>query len=108
MTGRRLATLLGAVLLCALTLVPQADAATKSVSLTNQGPSPTSLTIAAGDTVKFVNNDTVSHAVAHTGGAWTFKRSIAAGASASTSVFTKAGTYTYDDTFTLVAVPRTL
>lgn len=100
--------LLGTVLLTGLVLVPQAQAATKTVSLTNQGPSPTSLTIAAGDAVTFVNNDTVSHTVARTSGAWTFNKTIAAGAAATTAAFPKAGTYAYSDSFMLVAVPRTL
>lgn len=107
MTGRRLATLLGTALLLALSLVSPAAAATKTVTLSNQGPSPTSLTVAAGDTVRFVNSDSVSHTVARTSGAWTFTRQIAAGASATTAAFTKPGTYAYSDSFTLVAVPQT-
>lgn len=99
----------GALLLLAALLfllgVP-AQAATKTVTLSDQGPSPTSLALKAGDIVKFVNSGNSSHQVDSVAG-WTFHRAIQAGASASTPAFTKAGTYTYDDSYTLVAVPQT-
>lgn len=103
--GAVVALLLGAAVL----LVPgSAAAATKTVTLSNQGPDATSITIAKGDAVKFVNSDSTTHTVARATGSWTFNQPIPAGKSATTSAFSAAGTYTYTDKFTFVALPRSV
>ncbi len=93
------------VVLTALTFAPGARAATKSVTLTNQGPSPASITIAVGDVVRFDNQSNVDHTLT-SAKTWTFKRTIAAGSAATTNPFPTAGTYAYTDEFTLVAIPQ--
>lgn len=97
--------LLAVVLLTALAFAPGARAATKTVTLTNQGPSPTSITIAVGDVVKFDNQSNVDHTIT-SAKTWSYKRTVAAGSAASTAPFTAAGTYAYSDDFILVAIPQ--
>ncbi len=108
MRTARLPLLLG-LLLSALWFapgsVPAAHAATKTVTLTNQGPSPTSLTIEVGDVVAFDNQSNADHTI-DSAKTWDFHRTIAAGAKLSTPAFTKAGTFAYSDAFTLVAIPQ--
>lgn len=102
---------LGALLMVAVGLafqLPLAEAATRTVTLGPQGPSPATITIAKGDVVKFVNNDNVPHTEKSSSANWSFNKGLVAGASASTPAFTSSGTFTYNDTFTLVAVPRTI
>ena len=104
---RRLAALLLVAVGLALHL-PSADAATRTVTLSAQGPSPVNITIAQGDVVKFVNSDNVPHTVKSTTSNWALNKGLAAGASASTPAFTSAGTFKYTDSFTLIAVPRSV
>ncbi|MGB8649927.1 MAG: hypothetical protein WCD35_04615, partial [Mycobacteriales bacterium] len=93
---RVLLTLLAACAAWWLAAAP-AQAATRTVTLGPNGPSPSSLTIVKGDVVRFVNSDSVSHTVTHTSGAWTFTATIAAGAHQDTSPFSAAGTFGYQD-----------
>ena len=107
--ARRLGVL-GALLLAGVGLllhVPAAQAATRTVTLSTQGPSPSAITIAKGDVVRFLNSDSVTHTITHTKGAWTFKAAIAAGKSATTTAFIASGTYNYKDEFVIAVVPQT-
>jgi plastocyanin len=98
-----------AVLLAALAvLVPQATADIKSVHLTNDGPVPKSLTLRAGDVVRFVNDDNVPHQVTSQGG-WQYDSgAIPPGqTSASTPRLTAPGTYRYSDVRGVIFLPQT-
>ena len=90
----------------ALPLSP-AHADTKVVTLGQQGPAPAALDLKVGDVVRFTNSDDVQHVITSTGGGWSFSRTIAAGASATTAPFTRACTCTYSDQHTVVVVPQT-
>jgi hypothetical protein len=109
--ARPLAVLVVAFLgLAGLLLVAgPAHAATPTVTLSQQGPSPATITVAQGQTVTFVNNDSVPHRVRHTSGAWTFDKSIPANKSVTTPPFA-AGTFGYSDDFATVVlgVPRSV
>ena len=94
---------LAALLLPLFALVGPAGAATRVVTLTNQGPSPTTLAVKVGDVVRFDNQSNVDHTV-DSAATWNFHRTIAAGTALSTPAFTKAGTFNYTDNFTLVAI----
>lgn len=101
--------------LCALLLVvplvvlaAQARAATVVVTLSSNGPSPTSVTIKSGDTVTFRNADNVTHRVRRNAGAWSFDQTIAPGASKVTPQFTAAGSYGYEDSFTIALLPQSV
>lgn len=104
---KRAATMVILGLLAALWTVwgSPARAATATVTLTDQGPSPATVTIKAGDSVRFVNNGSSTHTVTSNEG-WTYSKQIPAGGNATTPAFPKAGTYSYDDTWTLIAVPQ--
>lgn len=78
-----------------------AQAATTVVTLTGNGPSPASVTIQRGDTVTFRNSDDVTHRVRRTSGGWAFDVSVPAGGSVSTPAFGAAGTYGYEDSYTI-------
>ena len=86
--------------------VAPAQAATQTVTLSAQGPSPTPITIAKGDAVRFVNSDSVTHTITSNAGAWTFKVALAAGKTATTPTFGAAGTYGYRDDYLLVAIQQ--
>ncbi|MCW2544188.1 MAG: hypothetical protein JWM40_1740 [Frankiales bacterium] len=90
---------LGFLLLGALVLASPARAATRTVILDGNGPSPRSITINAGDKVAFVNHDSVSHTVSDNAGPWSFHSTIRSGGSATTPVFSAAGHYGYNDAF---------
>ncbi len=90
----------------ALLLAAPARAATRVVILGPQGPSPQNITLAKGDSVRFQNDDGVTHTVTDAGTNWSFRKAIAAGASATTPAFPTAGTFSYTDDFVLVAVPQ--
>lgn len=86
--------------LIALLLLPgSAQAANHTVTLTSNGPSPASITIARGDSITFSNTDSVSHTITHTSGAWSYSATIPAGRTATTPAFSSAGTFGYDDSF---------
>jgi plastocyanin len=90
-----------AVLLAAavgLGLLPTAQAASVTITLSFQAPSPSNAAAATSDTIVFSNNDQVAHAVKSKTGAWSFSRSVPAGASYSVKLPTTAGTFTYSDT----------
>lgn len=101
MTARALTVALGGLLCAAAVLAglsaTPAEAATHTVTLGTNALSPAKLTVARGDTVRFTNGDNVSHTITRTSGAWTFTATIAAGKSATTSVFTSSSTYGYHD-----------
>jgi hypothetical protein len=81
-----------------LGLLPSAQAASVTITLSFQAPSPSNAAAVAGDTIVFSNTDQVVHAVKSKTGAWSFSKSVAAGASYSVKLPTTAGTFTYSDT----------
>jgi plastocyanin len=91
------------LLLGVLAVATPAHAATRTVVLDENGPSPRSVTINAGDKVAFVNHDSVSHTISDNAGPWSFHSTIRAGGSATTGPFSRAGHYGYNDAF-VVAV----
>jgi plastocyanin len=93
-TTRRL-LLAGASAAIALSVAPQAFAATKDVTINKNGFTPTSVTVATGDTVRWTNKDTVNHQVVADTGAFA---SPVLGPNRSYSfTFRAAGTYRYRD-----------
>ena len=86
--------------------MPVAAAATATVTLGPQGPSPTTVTVAEGDTVRFVNSDSVTHTLTHTSGPWSFTATVAAGGHQDPPAFTASGTFSYSDRRNFV-VPTT-
>ncbi|MCU1588124.1 MAG: hypothetical protein JWN31_1617, partial [Frankiales bacterium] len=90
----------------AVALSLPSSAATRTVTLTNNGPSPASITLNAGDRVTFVNADNGSHTVTDNAGPWSFRASIAPGRSASTPAFSAAGHYGYNDAFFVAVVQQ--
>ena len=100
--GRRIALclLLAAPLLLLLALLATpAAAATGRVTLASNGPTPQTITINRGDTVTFVNQDNSSHTITSNAGAWSYRATIPAGASATTPPFRSAGQFGYRDTY---------
>jgi hypothetical protein len=81
-----------------LGLLPSAQAASVTITLSLQRPSPPNAAAVAGDTIIFSNTDQVAHAVKSTSGAWSFSSSVAAGARYNVKLPTQAGTFTYSDT----------
>jgi plastocyanin len=83
--------------ICALFLatVPQALAATKDVTIRKGGFSPMTVTIAAGDTVRWTNRDTVNHQVVADTGA--FASQVLGPNKTYSFTFRAAGTYRYRD-----------
>ena len=102
------AVLLAGLLLGLATLVPSASAKVLTVHLTNDGPKPAGLTIAAGDQVRFVNDDTVPHEVRNQTG-WQYDSGpLPPGqTSSATPRFTAPGTYRYYDVRSIVILPQT-
>lgn len=100
--------LLAGLLLVLTAAVPQADAATRTVHLTNDGPVPRALTVKAGDHVVFVNDDTVPHQVTSQGG-WQYDSGPIppSQTSAATPALTAPGTYRYSDVRGIVLLPTT-
>jgi plastocyanin len=94
-TARRgaLALLLAALILFALGSIELARAATHTVTIADFAFSPPMLTITAGDTVTWTNEDQVVHTATSTTGAFD-SGDLAQGASFSFT-FTTPGTYTY-------------
>jgi plastocyanin len=79
----------------ALLLAPNAVAATKTVSITSTGFSPSSVSIVADDTVVWKNTDTVNHQVVATSGA--FASPVIRPGRTYSFTFTEAGRYDYRD-----------
>jgi len=77
----------------ALPFVPIARAAITDVSISNFAFVQSSVTISPGDSVRWTNNDGVTHTVTSNTGAWT-PLTLAAGESG-TIPFANAGTYAY-------------
>lgn len=102
----RLAVAAVLALLGVLVLGSPAHADTKVVTLGQGGPAPQVIDLRVGDAVRFTNSDSVAHTIASSGGGWSFSRTIAAGASATTAVFPKACACTYSDQHTVVVVPQ--
>jgi plastocyanin len=103
------ARVLLAGLLVALSVhVPDASAATKTVHLTNDGPRPSSLTIAPGDRVVFVNDDRAPHQVQSQEG-WQYDSGPLPPGQTSepTPALTAAGSYRYSDLRGIVVLPQT-
>lgn len=105
---RRLVWLLlaGLVATVLATLVAPASAATATVTLNGNGPTPQAITINRGDTVRFVNQDNGSHTITSNAGAWSYSATIAAGASATTPAFAAAGQFGYRDSFFIAVVQQ--
>ena len=72
-----------------------AETATKGVRITASGFSPASVTIAAGDAVRWTNNDTKNHQVVANNG--TFASPTIAPGHSYTHAFETAGTFRYHD-----------
>ena len=111
MTHRaRLIAALGATLLAAASLVlgaTPAQAGERTITLGASEPASITVTIAKGDTVKFLNSDSgITHTVKSSSRNWSFSKAVPGGGSARTAAFTAAGTFTFTDTYTVVAVPR--
>jgi amicyanin len=94
-TARRgaLALLLAALILFVLGSIEMARAATHAVAIADFAFSPPMLTVTAGDTVTWTNEDAVAHTATSTAGAFD-SGDLAQGASFSFT-FTTPGTYTY-------------
>jgi plastocyanin len=94
-TARRgaLALLLAALILFVLGSIEMARAATHEVAISDFAFSPATLTIAAGDTVTWTNNDPVVHTATSTTGAFD-SGDLAEGDSFSVTL-TTPGTYDY-------------
>lgn len=107
MTARRLAALCVAlVAFPVLLLAAGASAATHVVTLSADGPSPSSITISRGDTVTFRNADDVQHTVRRTSGAWSFEATVPPGGSARTPVFASTGSYGYEDSYAVALLTQ--
>jgi plastocyanin len=95
---RKLLLLLAAVLL--LAVAGGAFAKTATVTITKNGYVPNSLSIAKGDTVQFMNSDTVAHQVVFkstTGVTCTPNPLVLQPAASGTCTFQTAGSYSYSD-----------
>jgi len=100
--------LLAALAVALLVRVPGAGAATKTVSLGSNGPTPQTITINRGDRVSFVNNDNGSHTITSNAGGWSFRATIQPGARATTPAFTTAGRFGYSDVFFITVVQQSV
>ncbi|MCU1622219.1 MAG: hypothetical protein JWL79_1064 [Frankiales bacterium] len=100
MTRRLLAAPLAllVVLAAALAVAGPAQAATSTVTLGQNGPSPSSVTVKSGDTVVFSNADTVTHVLKSTSKNWSLSATLKAKSKKSVA-FSSAGTFDYSDTY---------
>lgn len=100
--------LVAGVLLALSVLVPNASADIRTVHLTNDGPAPASLTLKAGDIVRWVNDDNVPHQVRSQSG-WQYDSGpIPPGQTSSpTPRLTAPGSYRYYDVRSVVILPQT-
>jgi plastocyanin len=92
------------ILLAAVALVAisagSAVAKTVTVTITKNGPVPSSTSIVQGDTVQFTNSDTVAHQLAFkptTGVTCTANPLVVQPGASGSCTFATAGSYTYDD-----------
>jgi plastocyanin len=92
-------------LLAVLVWQSPAQAATHTVTLATSGPSPSAVTIKAGDTVTFRAGDGNTYHVRRTAGSWTFSATVTQAKPATTPAFTKPGTYSYEMTFDTLIGP---
>lgn len=113
---RRFAGLAAALALLVASLLlgvaSPAHAAVKDIRLTQDGPDPAALVVAAGDTVRFVNADTFVHRVVSDSAGWAFTTgTLLPGETYEVKpALTRPGTYTYrgdglDDFTGSVTVP---
>jgi plastocyanin len=91
----RLLLVLGATSVVAFIAIPQAFAATKDVTITKNGFSPGTVTVATLDAVRWTNKDTVNHQVVSDTGA--FASPILRPNQSFTFTFRASGTYRYRD-----------
>src|SRR5688572_27924812 len=91
---RRLLLILGS-LVAALVLVAPAAAATKAVSIKRAAFSPATVSIVAGDSIRWRNDDTRDHQIVSTTGA--FASPVLRPSRTYTFSFDVAGTYRYRD-----------
>ena len=82
-------------LLATLAVAPNASAATKGVSIKRASFAPATVSITAGDTIRWKNNDTRNHQVVSTTG--TFASPVLAPGRTYSFKFEVAGTYVYRD-----------
>lgn len=93
---RALLTLLAAtLLLLAAPAPPQARAASRAVTMAGYAFTPSSLTIAAGDTVTWTNHDTAPHDVKTTSGPVAIHSAMLSKGGTWSYTFTTPGTYSY-------------
>jgi plastocyanin len=76
---------------------PAQAAVTKTVTIKTSGFSPAKVTVASGDSVKWVNSDTVNRQIVATGGQ--FASPVIRPGGSWTRVFDTAGTFRYRDVF---------
>jgi plastocyanin len=92
----RLAPLaLVAVALSVPASTPPAAAVTKNVSISGQAFQSASVTVAQGTTVRWTNNDTVTHSSQSNGGFWSSPNLPARTTYQQTAAFRNAGSYAY-------------
>ena len=79
-------------------LVMGAHATIYDVDLAESGPSPQTINIGVGDTVRWTTTDELfPHSVNSTGGAWIISQQVFDGGPPCTYLFSNTGTYTYFD-----------
>ena len=93
----RTLTLLGTVAAALAVAAPTQAAVTKTVTIKTGGFTPKNVTIATGDSIKWVNSDTVNRQVVATGGQ--FASPVIAPKGSWTRRFDVAGTFNYRDVF---------
>ncbi len=93
----RTLTLLGTVAAALAVAAPTQAAVTKTVTIKTGGFTPKNVTIATGDSIKWVNSDTVNRQVVATGGQ--FASPVIAPKGSWTRRFDIAGTFNYRDVF---------
>jgi plastocyanin len=86
------------VLAAVLAVAGPAQAATSTVTLGQNGPSPSTVTVKSGDTVVFSNTDTVTHVLKSTSKNWSLSVTLKAKSKRSVA-FSSAGTFDYSDTY---------
>ena len=103
MTRRVLPVLLA--LLAVVVWQAPARAAGHTVTLATSGPSPSALTISAGDTVTFKAADANTYHLRRTGGSWTVPATVTQSKPFTTEPFTQPGTYSYTMSFDTLIGP---
>lgn len=100
--------LLAALAAFVLVHVPGASAATRTVTLGSNGPTPQTITINRGDRVSFVNSDNGNHTITSNAGAWSFRATIPPGEQRTTPAFTSAGRFGYSDVYFIAVVQQSV